>query len=70
MISLLPVPGGFITLANRCLSPAVVSSLSPPTFVYPFIFRNSRPKTSTDPGRVSYAAGHTGLPEQSVSPYN
>jgi amino acid permease len=24
MISLLPLPGGFITLANRCLSPAVV----------------------------------------------
>ena len=25
MISLLPLPGGFIVLANRCLSPAVVS---------------------------------------------
>jgi amino acid permease len=26
MTSLLPIPGGFITLANRCLSPAVVIS--------------------------------------------
>jgi hypothetical protein len=28
MVTLLPVPGGFITLASRCLSPGVVSFLS------------------------------------------
>lgn len=28
MITLLPVPGGFITLANRCLSPGAVSFLT------------------------------------------
>jgi len=27
MISLLPVPGGFLALANRCLTPALVSTV-------------------------------------------
>jgi hypothetical protein len=46
MISLLPVSGGFITLANRCLSGAIVILL---------------PWTTTK-GRGSFAAGHIGLP--------
>jgi len=28
MISLLPIPGGFFTLASRCLSPAIVNPLN------------------------------------------
>jgi len=48
MISLLPVSGGFFTLANRCLSPAAVRtfhgfSLTP---------------------RASWVAGRTGLHDQ------
>ena len=54
MISLLPIPGGFFTLAGRCLSPSIVC---------PF-------KDNHLISRVLQPVGHTGLHILSASQRN
>jgi hypothetical protein len=55
MISLLPIPGGFFTLASRCLSPAIVHPVKQPSFLM---------------SRVLHVDGRIGLPMLYRSQHN